>query len=263
MLDIGKVLISFAIAIQALSPLSANALENKVQEGKQAAQATIDHFHVCTVASYRRANLHKLITSCKKHDIALEVIGLYMPYFGNGTKLLRLRDYLNTLPDDDVVMFVDAFDVLIIKDKGTILKKFLSMDAPFVMSAEKNCFPFPECAKLYPDSPFPFKFINSGCFIGYVATMKQWLKELEPFQLDASDQGQITLHYLYKNRSFVIDDACELFLSLYQVTDDEVVIDENERTVHCLPTGTEPAVIHANGSSFGIWNRVYDSLVVK
>ena len=220
-----------------------------------------DRFHVCTVASYTNVNLNKLILSCNKHHIDLEIIGLGLPYYGNGTKLFHLNEYLNSLNDDDIVMFVDAFDVLVIADKEVILKKFIDMNVPFVMSAEKGCFPFADLANKYPKTSSPFKFINSGCYIGYVHNLKTWLRELSPLNLETSDQGQITIHYLKNKYVFAIDYYCELFLSLYQVRKREIAIKKNG--VLSLKTGSKPCVVHANGKSFYLWNIIYEKLVLN
>ena len=220
-----------------------------------------DHFHICTVASYKNENLDKLITSCQKHNIELKILGFNQPYYGNGTKLLRLNEYLENLADDDIVMFVDAFDVLIIRDKEIILRKFLARNAPFIMSAEQNCYPFAKLASQYPETAGPFRFINSGCFIGYVLNLKAWLLELSPFQVDKSDQGQITKHYLKNRSTFVLDHECELFLTLFKMSEEEIAIDENEKIVRCLITGSEPCVIHANGKSFKLWDMIFEKLV--
>lgn len=222
----------------------------------------LDQFHVCTVASYKHKNLDKLIFSCKKHHIDLEVIGLGLPYYGNATRLLRMAEYLNTLDDNDIVMCVDAFDVLIIADKEMILKKFLNMNTPFIMSAEKGCYPFPKYANQYPPTSSPFKFINAGGYIGYVRNLKTWLADLSPIKLRGSDQGQITKHYLYKKPFFLLDYSCDLFLSLCEVKSEEILIDVNDKVVHCLTTGSQPCVIHANGKAFYLWNIIYRTLVV-
>lgn len=220
-------------------------------------------FHVCTVASYRTENLNKLVFSCKKHHIDLEIVGLDQPYYGNGTKLLRMTEYLNTLNDEDIVMFIDAFDVIVIADKEVILKKFLKMNVHFLMSAEKNCYPFAYRADDYPLTESSFKFINSGSYIGYVSNLKIWLADLTPIDLKTSDQGQITNHFLDKNTHFTIDYFCELFLSLFNVESKEIILDVDDKMVHCLTTSSEPCVIHANGKSFDLLDMIYQKLVAE
>jgi hypothetical protein len=229
----------------------------------QANPFSSEQFHVCTVASRQNENLNKLIFSCEKHHIDLVILGLGLPYHGNGTKLLRMDHYIHTLPDDDIVMFVDAFDVLVVADKEVILEKFFKLNAPFVMSAEKACYPFAHRANDYPPAPSVFKFINSGSYIGYVRNLKEWLTDISPIDLQASDQGQMTNHYLDKNAFFVLDYFCELFLPLFKVKPEEIAIDEDDRVVRCLTTGSEPCVIHANGKSFNLWDIIYEKLLAE
>ncbi len=223
------------------------------------AEQMLDRFHICTVASYGHPCLDKLILSCKKHKIDLEILGFGQPYYGNGTKLFRLQEYLNHLSDDDIVLFVDAFDVLIIADKEMILRKFLDMGIPFLMSAEKNCAPFSWLANQYPITSSPFRFLNAGAFIGYVRNLRKWLAELAPFDLNQSDQGQITRHYLNNKDVFKIDHGCNLFFSLYKVKENEIVI--QEKSVYCPPTNSYPCIIHANGKSFFFFDQIYEHII--
>lgn len=229
-------------------------------------EGLLQRFHVCTVATYRHPNLEKLIKSCQKHQINLDILGLGHPYFGNGTKFVHLAQYLNTLDDGDVVMFVDAFDVLIVANKKKILRKFLREQTPVLMSAEINCTPYEHLASSYPPAPTPFKYINTGSFIGYVGSLKKWLNALQPIDPGGCDQGQTTVHYLKKpkNRSFfTLDHHCRLFLTLYMVDEKDVKIDTKNKIVECLITHSYPCVIHANGQSFQAWNKIYQQLIKK
>ncbi len=220
----------------------------------------LDRFHVCTVASHKTANLNKLLLSCELNHIDLEVIGLGLPYYGNGTKLYLMAEYLETLNDDEIVMFVDAFDVILVADKEVILEKFLRMNTPFLMSAEKNCYP-PHLIARYPPMQNPFRYINTGSYIGYVDVLKAWLNDLPPINPNASDQLQVSTHYLDGHVFFNLDYYCELFLPLYLVQDQEIVIDVENKIVHCLTTNSQPCVIHANGNSFRIWEIIYQKLI--
>jgi hypothetical protein len=229
-------------------------------------QAWVDHscdyFHICTVANYSHPNLIKLMQSCRMHGIQLKVLGMNLPWYGGGTKLVHVRKYLNSLPEQDIVLFVDAFDVLIIADKRMILEQFLKMKRPFIMAAEKNCWPLYACQNHEgPVSSSPFKYINSGTYIGYVKYLKEWIDDLAPHS-EACDQAQIIFHWNQeKNKKFYhFDHYCELFLPLYLVDQEEVQI--NQDHLYCVTTQSYPCVIHANGSSFyPIWNRTYELLI--
>ena len=117
----------------------------------------------------------------------IKVLGMGKPYFSHSLKLLYMSDFLNTLPEDDIIMFVDAYDVLIISDKKTILEKFLQKKTPLLFAAEKNCWPLDNVKDRFPNSPTPFKYINSGTYIGYVYFLKKWLRDLAPIDIYKCD----------------------------------------------------------------------------
>ena len=231
-------------------------------QGNPMPDVSLDDFHVCTVASYTTQNLEKLLLSCTQHHIDLEVLGMGMLNYTHGDKLRYMAQYLETLDDHEIVMFVDAFDVLIVADKALILKKFMKMNTPFLMSAEKNCYPAHLISR-YPSNSHPFQYINSGSYIGYVKNLKEWLGDLELNAEIRCDQGLISEHYLNGNVFFDLDYGCELFLPLYLVRKSEIGIDFRNKTVRCLTRQSEPCVIHANGHSFRFWNIIYHKLTSR
>lgn len=224
----------------------------------------LDYFHICTISNKPHPNLDKLVQSCKAHKIDLDIIGMDLPYPSNGIKYIYMLNYLKKFKDYEIVMYVDAWDVLILDDKEVILSKFLETGAPILMAAETNCWPYYERAHEFPASPTIFKYVNTGTYIGHVKHLREWLLDLKP---DPSwdDQAQTMAHYLknLKNNKtfFVFDYYCELFLPLWALKENDVVIDEKQKKVYCCITGSTPSVIHANGGSFvPILNKVYETL---
>ena len=240
-----------------LAPLEAYQKVNQMEDNN----FPLERFHVCTIATYAHPNLDKLLLSCHNAHIELDVLGMGQPSYQHWNKFIYISDYLSTLPDRDIVMFVDAFDVLITADKSEILRKFRSMKIPFLMTAETNCYPYQELAALYPRSPTKFKYINSGSYIGYVKTLKSWLANLSPIDHSQCDQGQISRNYIDfpQQRLFKLDYHCQMFLPLYGVEEEEVVIEPNR--VRCTITNSFPCLVHANGGSFTIYDKVYDLLI--
>ena len=231
-------------------------------------------FHVCTVANFMHPNLTKLIKTSKNLGIEVEVIGMNRPYYHNATKLVYLREYLNKLRDDDIVMFIDAFDVLIIQNKKTILEKFLKANQPFIMSAERNCYPKDFYPNYHPNNPkykvknfvrdksdwTKHQYINTGSYIAYVKNIKQWIDDLNPDKHD-SDQRQVQRLYFAKpdKRHFVLDYKCDLFMPMAYVESKDVEF--KDRKVFNLKTHTYPAVIHTNGSKAKFWfDKVYNRI---
>ena len=152
--------------------------------------------HICTVASSKAQGLKQLLRSCERHGITIDVLGMDLPYNGNSHKLLYVQEYLNNFPPEDLVLFVDAYDVLFMSNAETIRNKFLNMNVPFLISAERGCFPFPRLAKHFPPGPSSFRYLNSGSYIGYVHAIKEILNDLSPIPFWTSDQGLLTKHYL-------------------------------------------------------------------
>jgi len=100
-----------------------------------------------------------------------------------------------SIADMDIILFTDAYDVLVIDDKSKILREFLHFSADLVFNAE--------CA-LYPDDdrdavrrafdlvPSKWRYLNSGCYIGYAWAVRAMLDyvmarlpdDLSPHYLD-------------------------------------------------------------------------------
>jgi hypothetical protein len=219
-----------------------------------------ERLHVCVVASHMHPNLKKLIVSCENHGIQLEILGMNQPYRCNTDKLRAMRNYCHRLPDNDLVLFVDAFDVLILADKQEIVSRFLALDVPMLMSMEMNCWPSKTTAPFHPPTASPFKYINSGSYIGWVEAVRRWLDAFDETLLSGTSD-QAAIHKLFiKNSSFyALDHWCTIFLCLYQVPFNAVFIDVVNRQINCIYTNSSPCVLHANGKSFYLWNQVYSA----
>jgi hypothetical protein len=216
--------------------------------------------HVCTVASHKSFGLDQLLKSAAHFQVPVKVMGIGLPYQGNGMKLIYVRECLDQLPQDDVLMFIDAFDCLILANAKTILANFLAMQSPFIISVESNCHPFRNLAVQYPWVPTPYRYINSGSFIGYVGYMQQLLDDLAPITRNASDQGQFTKHYLRNSHKYRLDYYQQLFWALQGTPQTEMEIDHKNHRVRSRLTGSYPCVIHGNGGGRVLYQHVYDTL---
>lgn len=218
-----------------------------------------DHFHVCTYVNWWPPNVDKLVQSCQIQGIQLEVLGLDEPWFGLSTRYLQLRKYLNTLQDDDIMLFIDGFDVLLLSDKQTILEKFLKMKIPFLMSVER-CVPYPHET----DCPTSFRHINIGTFIGYVGHIKKWLDDVD-LTLEENDMLQIINHWnrdAEAKKFYHFDCYAEIFFPLNCLVNSDVVIDFQNKTFFVTETHSTPCLIHADGGAYSqFFNPFYDAFI--
>jgi hypothetical protein len=206
--------------------------------------------------------LEQLLDSCKRFNVPIKILGLGLPYRGNSEKLLHMKKFLNTLPDNDIVLFVDAYDILFMNTKKEILKRFLAMKAPFVISVDGSCWPLADKAKDFPPSPTPFRFINSGSYIGYVKAIKDILGEMTNINPYASDQAKFTLHYLDHREKYTFDYYCQLFMPVAWLSDRDLEINQKNFTLKCKSTDTFPCIIHGNGRGIYFYQYIYDYLFI-
>ncbi len=171
--------------------------------------------HAFTYSNKSDPALTRLFESAAKFDVPLEVIGIpyigyegvFRPFNGLIDKLIYLDEHLNnsSIPDDDIILFLDGFDTLFLEGPELIIERFLEFNSPVVVGVERYCHPDRDQTSRYPPSPTTHRFINSGFFIGYSRAIKDFVRSALQVKLPAraykgrkakNDQLFVTLHYL-------------------------------------------------------------------
>ena len=147
-------------------------------------------FHHISLCSRPHPKFALLQESAAWHGDAVVPLGMGDQRFqrwgwGFGVKLVHVQEYVGRLPPDDLVMFTDAFDVLMMGSQADVRAAYfraveLAMlrervdpavppGAPprvpsIVFSTEFYCWPDSDRASEYPasDRAFEFAFLNSG-----------------------------------------------------------------------------------------------------
>ena len=158
---------------------------------------------------------------------------------GGGQKLVDLLNYIRRaqLPDNDVILFTDAFDVFYGRDLNTILGRFLGYKKDIVFSAEKHCWPDPSLR--FPPVHTPYRYLNSGTFIGRVGEIKKMLE----FPIEKHDDDQLYLQkqFLTGKYNAVLDVECYIFC-----THEELATIQNGMIYNPI-TGCYSCIYHGNG----------------
>jgi hypothetical protein len=130
-----------------------------------------------------------------------------------GTKLTLLRESrlseVVRRTGATVILFVDAFDVIIDADAETILARFFEHfahskhfnRARIVFSVEPSFISYPlyTLSALFPPIKSPARFLNSGLFIGYAEDLLRLWKEFLPqASKEDDDQGFYTQLYVQR-----------------------------------------------------------------
>eukprot|EP00747_Dinoflagellata_sp_TGD_P183534 gnl/TRDRNA2_/TRDRNA2_38466_c0_seq2.p1 gnl/TRDRNA2_/TRDRNA2_38466_c0~~gnl/TRDRNA2_/TRDRNA2_38466_c0_seq2.p1 ORF type:complete len:371 (+),score=70.48 gnl/TRDRNA2_/TRDRNA2_38466_c0_seq2:77-1189(+) len=185
-----------------------------------------------------------------------------------GPKIKAVQEYVKRpkLKDDDLLLFADAYDVLVVGGEKEIVKKYLKMEKEtgksIIFTAERHCFPVQVCADPdigeYPPAPTQWRYLNSGMFIGRVGAIRKMLTthampELDGISLyENHDQAWYQRYYL-KYDDVALDHECDLFCSTPGIDAVEDSFTVHGRRFVNLETGAEPAIVHFPGP--GHWSR--------
>merc|ERR1712232_418957 len=128
---------------------------------------------------YANKDHHNLNLLRETAPFQLEVLRLHQDWKGTFDKLEGFFQYVSGLKEEDIVLFVDAFDVFGNGFGGhELLRRFFELDAPIVFAAEENVFPREigidaEKAPIALESvglanaSLPSRYLNAGGIMGW------------------------------------------------------------------------------------------------
>jgi hypothetical protein len=179
------------------------------------------------------------------HNLEVKNLSQTTTWAGFHEKVNAVRDSLNGLPDTDLALFVDAYDVLVNDTSQKILEVFHSYNCKILFGAEKDLFPhhLKPLESSYPTSPTEFRFLNSGVYIGYVGALKEMIGWADYQGKD--DQEYFQNYFLSHQDSVALDVHSKLVLNMSKVPWSELKIQGGQ--VHHKET---PCLLHFNGMSY-------------
>lgn len=126
--------------------------------------------HVVTYTTHAKGTFEELIKN--PFGINVEVIGWGSPWKGFSDKFNGVRKYIENLPDEDIIVFLDGWDTIINKDPSDVDKLFKQMNCDILVSKEGKRTPvgpiiFGSCLNGIP--------ANSGMYMGKVHSVKKML----------------------------------------------------------------------------------------
>ena len=179
-------------------------------------------------------NINTLIKSCKENNVNMNVDGIGSKWNGNKDKPTNFINFLNECRDDQIVMFVDAYDVILFDNIENIINKFLEFNKPLVFSAEIYCWPDNDIYKYYPEKTKneKFRYVNSGTYMGYAKDLKEMLKTY--------NEGKNCIKYNQKDDTipdgFISDQRC--MHKYYLENLDKIALDHKQK-IWSLCAGTK------------------------
>lgn len=173
-------------------------------------------------------------------------------------KIIKLLDILKKYDDEEIIMYIDAFDTLVDYNDHEILDKFLLLNVDVLYSTELNCWPFQSFSKFYNGN----KYLNSGTIIFKNKKYQQILElliELDKARLQHEcDQFYHTIFNLIHSVDVKIklDVNNEIFQCLWG--EDVNNFEKINGKIKNKNTNTFPCVFHGNGSGREILNKLFN-----
>lgn len=123
---------------------------------------------VLTVATHEEGYFNELINN--KFNIDVKVLGFGRKWTGFTMKLELIYNYIKTLPDYKIIIFIDGFDSLINGTLNEAVNRFRNKNSKILFS--KDIYPHSFFAqKIFPKCKDNI-IVNSGLYMGYVKYLK-------------------------------------------------------------------------------------------
>ena len=170
-----------------------------------------------------------------------------------------LRDRLNNVKDDQIVLVMDTFDTLMCGTPNEVLKRFKKENTQILFSAEKAyTFQYMENKHYFENENSDYKYLAAGTYIGYAGAIRKmndeciYMLENQNNLKKAAEMGimGLWLGEKIKNTQLCkLDTKCNIF---WVTSDDKdhfhSNIDSNEK-INNKVTKTEPIVLHVVGAT--------------
>lgn len=196
-----------------------------------------------------------------------ERLGLNLHLFGHGepwpwlvdAKVIRLAQEIEKI-DSEYFLMTDAGDSFILDDEETIMMKFHASGASVLVSAEKKCWPNPSLANHYAQVMSPWRYLNSGGYIGSKAALLSLLRAMRDCPRPSWMQAQ-------RSRDWMND---QFLMSLLFVAGYPIQLDTHCKIFQCMGDSEHwefewrdgrlwnermtcyPSILHFNGHAPGI-----------
>ena len=151
-----------------------------------------------TVATHSQSYFPFLLESCNRYGAELVVLGFNQPWQGFNHRNILMKEYLESLPPNEVVCFIDAYDVLLLRPLEDLEDLFVNFNkitgARIIVGCDLTIhgnatlfgrFYFGACNN---------KYINAGTYIGYASDLNEMVTySLNKISDDVKADDQVIL----------------------------------------------------------------------
>ena len=214
--------------------------------------------HIITIATNSELYFPYLVDSCKKNGIPLTVLGYGEKWTGFTFRFDKMIQYLKKLDPNDVVCFIDGYDVICVRDLREMTDVFLQLkkknNCKIVISENKiiinnlfNLYNYINVKKSF--DKCKNKLINAGSYIGQVKDILYILEQVYTGDNTLDDQKILVKYCKTNPNDFYIDLKNELFLTIDRPFDSihPYLTVKNNKIYY---NNNRPFFIHGNGHTY-------------
>lgn len=207
-----------------------------------------------------------LVDSCKHYNLNLHLYGVGEPWtWYTDAKVFRLAHEIKNI-DSEYILVCDADDAFFMAGEKEILYKYQDTGSKILVSADRqqdegdSRYPQLIFRKMYPASSTPWRYCNSGGYLGKKDDILDLLDAMATVQHPdyipvwrskdwSNDQFRMSVVYL-NGYSLRIDTHCNVFQTMGCSEPGEM----KWRGSYLMNrvTGTFPCIIHFNGNALGM-----------
>jgi hypothetical protein len=225
----------------------------------------MENTHLITIATHNEGYYNALKKSSQQHNYNLITLGWGKKWEGFIMKYKLLIENLDKFNDNDIIILIDAYDVIVVDNKSTVLEKFKKFNKPILLSRDgytgNSVFNYIH-SKIF-DEYNNIK-ICAGLMMGYAWALKKLIilmcgNELEKCKMLHLDDQMLLINTCKKNKLYknlvAIDKNSEIFFNTYgnidnlefnfNVTD---IFDIKNNKLYIKSTDISPCFIHGPGN---------------
>ena len=171
---------------------------------------------------------------------------------GGFPKIEFVREFVKDIEPNTIVMFMDAYDTFINDTMETVLERYKGFNADIVIGAERFLWPDWDYGKEYPESHTPYRYLNSGQYIGTAGAIKKFLEKGNIAE-DLDDQAFFHERFLNTDMNVVLDYEAYIFQN------SEATVQRVGQQMFNSHTGCYPCTYHGNGGQYDkdTFHRIY------
>jgi hypothetical protein len=194
--------------------------------------------HVITYTTHNQGSFNELINN--EYGIKVKVLGWGEKWEGFMSKVYSVYNYIKTLPDEDIIIVVDGFDVIINKPIEVILERFYKLNTDILVSKGIDFFNLE--FKIFGTCNSKF-YANAGLYMGYNKHIQSLLKSIISYS---------NLHNIQDDQ-MCLNKVCEQFNNI-KVDSDKIVFNNIEYIDRIIVNYTDSCFISNPGEIS--WDRI-------